>query len=41
MTLTVGERAPEVRFGLADGETTLSELCRDRPLVVAFMRHFG
>lgn len=42
MQITVGQRAPAVTFGRNDGsEVSLAELHRDRPLVLAFLRHFG
>jgi peroxiredoxin len=40
--LRVGEQAPEVTFGKSDSQQiSLAELRRDKPLVVAFLRHFG
>ena len=42
MRLREGEAAPDVTFGRGDGgQVTLSELWRQGPLVVAFLRHFG
>ncbi len=42
MALSVGQAAPEARFGRGQGdEVSLSELWREGPLVVAFLRHFG
>lgn len=41
MTLNIGEQAPEVTFGDADGVVALSDLYAEKPVVVAFMRHFG
>lgn len=41
MTLSVGDRAPEVVFGGPDGDIALADLHTDRPVVVAFLRHFG
>lgn len=41
MTVSVGDRAPNVVFGTAQGDVTLAELHRDGPVVVAFLRHFG
>jgi peroxiredoxin len=42
MTLSVGDAAPDVVLGLADGEhVRLSQYWAERPLVVAFLRHFG
>lgn len=41
MTLKVGEQAPEVTFGDAGGAVALSDLHAAKPVVVAFMRHFG
>jgi peroxiredoxin len=40
--LQIGQQAPEVTFGKSDGgEVSLAELRRERPVVVAFLRHFG
>lgn len=42
MRLAVGEAAPDVVFGLRDDdEVRLSEYWSQRPVVVAFLRHFG
>lgn len=39
--LTVGQAAPEITWGSVDGDVSLTELRRDGPVVVAFLRHFG
>ncbi len=42
MKLQVGQAAPDVSFGRGEGgQVSLSELWREGPLVVAFLRHFG
>ena len=42
MTLSVGDSAPDVMFGLRDDEQVLlSHYWRDKAVVVAFLRHFG
>ncbi len=42
MRLRVGRLAPDTALGSGDGGTvSLSNLWRDKPLVVAFLRHFG
>ena len=42
MTIQVGDRAPNATFARSQGnEVALSELWRDGPVVVAFLRHFG
>lgn len=41
MPLSVGELAPDVLFGLRDEQLSLSRFWRERPVVVAFLRHFG
>jgi peroxiredoxin len=43
MKLNPGEAAPDFTFGRGgDGaQVALSELWRERPLVLAFLRHFG
>ncbi len=40
--IAVGEKAPDLTFGRGEGgDVSLSELWRDGPLVLAFLRHFG
>jgi peroxiredoxin len=42
VTLSVGDAAPDVVLGLSDAEhVRLSQYWVERPLVVAFLRHFG
>ena len=42
MTLSVGDAAPNVVFGRGDGEhVELSHYWSEKPVVVAFLRHFG
>ena len=43
MMLKPGDRAPDVTFGRGtDGApVALSALWEERPLIVAFLRHFG
>jgi hypothetical protein len=42
MQVVEGTKAPDVTFGRSGGSTVaLSELWRDRPVVLAFLRHFG
>jgi hypothetical protein len=43
MILKQGDTAPDFTFrrGEDSAEVTLSSLWRERPLVVAFLRHFG
>lgn len=42
MTIRQGERAPDVTLQGADGQSVrLSDLWREGPLVVAFLRHPG
>ncbi|HEY6417899.1 MAG TPA: hypothetical protein VIX59_02755 [Candidatus Binataceae bacterium] len=40
--LEKGDKAPDVRLRDSNGQTlALSELWRERPLVLVFLRHFG
>ena len=42
MSLSVGDAAPDVVFGLRDDEQVrLARYWGERPVVVAFLRHFG
>ena len=42
MTLSIGDAAPDVVFGLRDDEhVRLSRYWSEKPVVVAFPRHFG
>ena len=42
MTIQIGEPAPDVTLATSEGnEVSLAELGRSRPVVVAFLRHFG
>ncbi len=42
MAIEVGQPAPNVTFGRGDGgEVSLADLWQQRPVVVAFLRHFG
>ena len=42
MALLVGDAAPDVAFGLRDDEQVrLSHYWGEKPVVVAFLRHFG
>lgn len=41
MALAVGDPFPELVLESREGEVPLAERWRERPLVVAFMRHFG
>ena len=42
MTLHVGHKAPDVVFGLREDEhVSLSQYWTEKPVVVAFLRHFG
>jgi hypothetical protein len=41
MSLSVGEAAPDVVFGLRDEQVSLSQFWREKPVAVAFLRHFG
>jgi peroxiredoxin len=41
MPLQIGDPAPDATFGHRDGDVTLSSLWAERPVVVAFLRHFG
>lgn len=41
MSVRMGEVAPEVIFGGPEGDIALSDLYREGPVVVAFLRHFG
>ncbi len=41
-TLQIGDFAPDIQVINADGETIeLSSLWTDKPVVLAFLRHFG
>lgn len=41
-TIDVGERAPDVTvLDANDREVELSSYWRDRPAILAFLRHFG
>ena len=39
--LSVGDAFPDTTLDTREGPTDLSQRWRERPLVVAFMRHFG
>jgi hypothetical protein len=39
--LKTGDAFPDMQLETRDGEVQLAERWRSRPLVVAFMRHFG
>jgi peroxiredoxin len=40
--LTVGDSAPDVELTNAEGQPVrLSELWREQPIVLLFLRHFG
>ena len=42
MKLEPGQQAPDLTFVRGDGgDVSLSELWRERPLLLAFLRHFG
>ncbi len=41
MALAAGERAPDVTVQGERGAVQLSDLWREGPLVVAFLRHMG
>ena len=42
MTIEIGQPAPNVTLANSEGnEVSLAELGRSRPVVVAFLRHFG
>ena len=41
MSLSVGDKFPELHLESRDGDVDLAERWREGPLVVAFMRHFG
>ena len=42
MPIEGGPSAPDIVFGRGDGsEVSLAELRSERPLVLAFLRHFG
>ena len=42
MSLSVGDAAPDVLFGLRDGEQVrLARYWGEKPVVAAFLRHFG
>jgi hypothetical protein len=41
MPLSVGTPAPDVVFGLLDEQVSLSRYWHEKPVVVAFLRHFG
>jgi peroxiredoxin len=41
MTLQPGDRFPDLTLDSLDGPVQLAERWRERPLVIAFMRHFG
>ena len=43
MRLEPGSPAPDATFGRGDGtgDVTLSRLWGEKPLVLAFLRHFG
>jgi peroxiredoxin len=42
MVLQPGQPAPSVTFARSDGaDVALSDLYRDRTVVLAFLRHFG
>ena len=36
-----GDRFPDLELEATEGKVHLAERWRERPLVVAFMRHFG
>ena len=40
-TLSVGDPVPDMVLESPAGEVRLSERWREKPLVLAFMRHFG
>ena len=39
--LEAGNTFPDMKLETRDGEVQLAERWRSKPLVVAFMRHFG
>ena len=42
MSLSVGDTAPDVALGLRDDEQVrLAQYWGEKPVVVAFLRHFG
>lgn len=42
MTLSIGDAAPNVVLGRGDGDLVeLSHYWSEKPVVVAFLRHFG
>jgi len=43
MRLEPGSQAPDAAFGRGDGrgDVALSQLWGEKPLVLAFLRHFG
>jgi hypothetical protein len=41
MPLSPGDAFPDLRLESREGEVSLAERWRERPLVLAFMRHFG
>ena len=41
MALSVGDKFPDLKLESREGEVDLAERYGGKPLVVAFMRHFG
>jgi hypothetical protein len=41
MPLSRGDAFPDLRLESIEGEVSLAERWHEKPLVVAFMRHFG
>jgi peroxiredoxin len=39
--LSIGDSMPDMVLESREGEVRLSERWREKPLVLAFMRHFG